>query len=123
VLAIGGGQWNSGPWSPECYVCGGVPRADPKIGLSLTAAEGELTKGNDHRWLTSARCAACPFSSAGNVRLGILRKANTLVLSDPAKIVGHPAMLAMIALGEHVVPLTQHDSREKPSLSGWASTF
>ena len=58
----------------------------------------------------------------GNVRLGILRKANTLVLSDPGKIVGDPAMRAIIALGEDVVPLTLRDLREKPSLSVWAST-
>jgi len=56
-------------------------------------------------------------SPAGKVRLGILRKANTLVLSDPGKIVGDPAMRAIIALGEDVVPLTLRDLREKPSLS------
>src|SRR5208283_5253176 len=42
-------------------------------------------------------------SPAGKVRLGILREANTLVLSDPGKIVGDPAMRAIIALGEDVV--------------------
>ena len=62
-------------------------------------------------------------SPAGNVRLGILKKANTLVLCDPDKIVGHPAMRAIIALGEDVVPLMLRDLWEKPSLSVWASTF
>jgi hypothetical protein len=62
-------------------------------------------------------------SPAGNVQLGILRKANTLVLSDPGKIVGHPAMGGIIALREDAVPLTLRDLREKPSLSVWASTF
>ncbi len=62
-------------------------------------------------------------SPAGNVRLGILRTANTLVLSDPGKIVRHPAMRAIIELGEDVVPLTLRELREKPSLSVKASTF
>jgi len=62
-------------------------------------------------------------SPAGKVRLGILRKTNTLLLCDPGKIVGDPAMRAIIALGGDVMPLTLRDLREKPSLSVWASTF
>jgi hypothetical protein len=62
-------------------------------------------------------------SPAGKVWLRILRKANTLVLSDPGKIAGDPAMRSIIALGEDVAPHTLCDLWEKPSLLVWASTF
>jgi hypothetical protein len=38
-------------------------------------------------------------------RLEAQWKADTLVLSDPGKIMGHPAMRAIIAMGQDVVPL------------------
>ena len=47
-------------------------------------------------------------------------RADTLVLSDPSKIMGHPAMREIIALGEDVVPFILRDLREKPSLLVWA---
>ena len=56
-------------------------------------------------------------------RLEAQWSADTRFLSDPGKIMGHPAMRAIIALGEDVVPLTLRDLRERPSLSAWASTF
>ena len=47
-------------------------------------------------------------------------KADTLVLSDPGKIMGHPAMRAIIAMGEDVVPIILRDLRAKVSLMVWA---
>jgi hypothetical protein len=53
-------------------------------------------------------------------RLEAQWKADTLVLSDPGKIMGHPAMRALIAMGEEVVPLILRDLQDKPSLLVWA---
>jgi hypothetical protein len=47
-------------------------------------------------------------------------KADTVVLSDPGKIIGHPAMRAIIAMGQEVVPLILHDLQDNPSLLVWA---
>jgi hypothetical protein len=46
--------------------------------------------------------------------------ADTLVLSDPGKIMGHSAMRAIVALGEDTVPLILRELRDKPSLLVWA---
>ena len=45
---------------------------------------------------------------------------DTAVLSDPAKIMGHPAMRAIIAMGEEVVPIILRDLQAKDSLMVWA---
>jgi hypothetical protein len=50
-------------------------------------------------------------SPAGKVRLGTLRTTITLVLRDSGKIVGDPAMGAIIVLGVDVMPLTERDLR------------
>ena len=46
--------------------------------------------------------------------------ADTAVLSNPSKIMGHPAMQAIIALGEPVVPLILRELQAGPSLLVWA---
>jgi hypothetical protein len=46
--------------------------------------------------------------------------AETRLLSDPGKIMGHPAMRAIVALGKGVVPLILRQLREQPSLLVWA---
>jgi hypothetical protein len=46
--------------------------------------------------------------------------ADTLVLSDPGRIMGHPAMRAIIAIGAFVVPLILRDLQDRPSLLVWA---
>ncbi len=48
-------------------------------------------------------------------RLEAQWKADTRFLSDPGKIMSHPAMRAIIAMGEEVVPLILRDLRDKPS--------
>ena len=53
-------------------------------------------------------------------RLETQWKADTLVLSDPSKIMGHPAMRAIIAMGEEVVPIILRDLHAKESLMVWA---
>jgi len=53
-------------------------------------------------------------------RLEAQWKAGTLVLSDPGKIMNHPAMRAIIALGEDVVPLILHDLQDNPPHLVWA---
>jgi hypothetical protein len=53
-------------------------------------------------------------------RLKAQWRADTLVLSDPNKIMGHPAMRAIIAMGESVVPIILRDLRDEPSLLVWA---
>ncbi len=53
-------------------------------------------------------------------RLEAQWQAETRVLSDPGKIMGHSAMRAIVALGEAVVPLILRDLQEKPSLLVWA---
>ena len=53
-------------------------------------------------------------------RLEAQWKADTLVLSDPGKIMGHPAMRSIIALGEDVVPLILRDLDANVSLIVWA---
>jgi len=45
---------------------------------------------------------------------------DTRVLSDPAKIMGHPAMREIIAMGNEVVPIILRDLRDQPSLLVWA---
>lgn len=47
-------------------------------------------------------------------------RADTLVLSDSKKIMEHPAMRAIIAMGEDVVPVILRDLRDDPSLLVWA---
>ena len=46
--------------------------------------------------------------------------ADTAVLSNPNKIMGHPAMRAIIALGEPVVPSILRELLAGPSLLVWA---
>jgi hypothetical protein len=46
--------------------------------------------------------------------------ADTAVLSNPNKIMGHPAMRAIVALGEPVVPLILRELQAGPSLLVWA---
>ncbi len=46
--------------------------------------------------------------------------ADTKVLSDPGKIMGHPAMRAIISMGKVVVPLILRDLLDDPSLLVWA---
>ena len=46
--------------------------------------------------------------------------AETRFLSDPGKIMGHPAMRAIIAMGEAAVPIILRDLRDEPSLLVWA---
>jgi hypothetical protein len=53
-------------------------------------------------------------------RLEAQWKADTLVLSAPGKIMCHPAMRAIIAMGEDVVPLMLRDLQDGPSVSVWA---
>jgi hypothetical protein len=53
-------------------------------------------------------------------RLAAQWKADTLVLSDPGKILGHPAMRAIIAMGENAVPIILRDLQVEPSLMVWA---
>jgi hypothetical protein len=53
-------------------------------------------------------------------RLDAQWKADTLVLSDPGKIMGHPAMRAIVAIGEEIVPLILRDLQDNPSLLVWA---
>jgi hypothetical protein len=53
-------------------------------------------------------------------RLKAQWSADTLVLSDPGKIMAHPTMRAIIALGQGVVPLILRDLQENRSLIVWA---
>lgn len=53
-------------------------------------------------------------------RLEAQWSADTLYLSDPNKIMGHPAMRAIIALGEEVVPIILREMQTQPSLLVWA---
>ena len=53
-------------------------------------------------------------------RLQTQWNADPLVLSDPAKIMDHPAMRGIVAMGEVVVPLILRDLQDKPSLLVWA---
>ena len=46
--------------------------------------------------------------------------ADTLFLSDPGKIMAHPAMRAIIALGDEAVPIILRDLQAKASLMVWA---
>ena len=46
--------------------------------------------------------------------------AETRILSDPRKIMGHPAMRAIVALGDKVVPIILRELQSKPSLLAWA---
>ena len=41
-------------------------------------------------------------------------------LSDPGKIMAHPAMRAIVALGEQVVPMILRDLQSETSLVVWA---
>lgn len=47
-------------------------------------------------------------------------RADTYFLSDPIRIMGHPAMRAIIAMGADVVPIILRDLRDDPSLLVWA---
>jgi hypothetical protein len=53
-------------------------------------------------------------------RLEAQWSADTRFLSDPAKIMGHPAMRAIIAMGGEVVPIILRDLQAKGSLMVWA---
>jgi hypothetical protein len=53
-------------------------------------------------------------------RLEAQWSADTRFLSDPGKIMGHPAMRAIIALGGEVVPIILRDLQAKGSLMVWA---
>src|SRR5438105_10184076 len=53
-------------------------------------------------------------------RLQTQWEAETAVHSNPDKIMGHPAMRAIIAMGAEVVPLILRDLQGKPSLLVWA---
>lgn len=53
-------------------------------------------------------------------RLETQWSAETRFLSDPGKIMGHPAMQAIIALGEEAVPVILRDLQAKPSPLVWA---
>ncbi len=53
-------------------------------------------------------------------RLKAQWRADTFVLSDPNKIMGHPAMQAIIAMGEDVVPIILSDLRDASSVLVWA---
>jgi hypothetical protein len=53
-------------------------------------------------------------------RLEVQWSAETRILSDPGKIMGHPAMREIIALGDEVVPIILRDLQEKPSHVAWA---
>jgi hypothetical protein len=53
-------------------------------------------------------------------RLEAQWSAETRILSDPGEIMGHPAMRAIIALGDEVVPIILRDLQAKPSLIAWA---
>lgn len=53
-------------------------------------------------------------------RLEARWSADTQFLSDPGKIMGHPAMRAIIAMGEEVVPIILRDLQAKASLTVWA---
>jgi hypothetical protein len=46
--------------------------------------------------------------------------ADTRVLSNSGKIMDHPAMWAIIAMGKDVVPLILRDLQDDPSLLVWA---
>jgi hypothetical protein len=45
---------------------------------------------------------------------------DTAVLSNPAKIMSHPAMRAIIAMGDAVVPIILRDLQKDSSLMVWA---
>jgi hypothetical protein len=47
-------------------------------------------------------------------------KADTQFLSDPGKIMAHPAMRTIIARGDRVVPIILRDLQAKSSLLVWA---
>jgi hypothetical protein len=47
-------------------------------------------------------------------------KADTEFLSDPGKIISHPAFKAIVALGDEVVPIMLRDLEGRPSLWVWA---
>jgi hypothetical protein len=53
-------------------------------------------------------------------RLEAQWRADTQVLSDPGKIMGHPAMREIIAMGDDVVPIILRDLQAGPSLMVWA---
>ena len=53
-------------------------------------------------------------------RLEAAWEADTLVLSDPDRIIGHPAFQEIIRLGEAVVPLMLRDLQAGPRLWVWA---
>ncbi len=53
-------------------------------------------------------------------RLEALWSAETQILSDPGRIMGHPAMRAIIALGGEVVPIILRELQAKPSFLAWA---
>jgi hypothetical protein len=53
-------------------------------------------------------------------RLEARWSADTMFLSDHGKIMGHPAMRAIIAMGEEAVPIILHDLHAKESLMVWA---
>ena len=52
-------------------------------------------------------------------RLEAQWNADTWMLSDPAKIMGHPAMRAIIAMGGEVVPIILRKMQADTSLLAW----
>lgn len=53
-------------------------------------------------------------------RLHAQWSAETMYLSDPGKIMAHPAMRAIVALGEQVVPMILRGLQTEASLVVWA---
>src|SRR5438105_2081401 len=53
-------------------------------------------------------------------RLEAQWRADTTFLSDRGKIMGHPAMQAIIAMGDEIVPIILRDLHAKESLMVWA---
>src|SRR5882724_9547097 len=53
-------------------------------------------------------------------RLKAQWRADTQVLSVSGKIMDHPAMRAIIAMGQEVVPIILRDLQDDPSLLVWA---
>ncbi len=78
-----------------------------------------VSHGNDTRSIRAANaCAGNPLEQFR--KLEEKWKADTQYLSDPARIIGHPAFQAIIALGDAVVPLLLRDLESQPSLWVWA---
>lgn len=53
-------------------------------------------------------------------RLELKWRTETQFLSDPARIMGHPAIRSIIALGEEAIPIILRDLQVNGSLMVWA---